>query len=205
MSLTTSTGLVAGGSKRLCDIVLSFAALVLLCPLLLVVSAAVLIDSGRPVFFLQERIGLHGKTFRIVKFRTMVRGAETLTSGVQVSGDHPLVTRVGRVLRRTKMDELPQLLNVVRGEMSLVGPRPAPASVVATFSQDELRRFTVRPGMTGWAQTHGNVALTWPERCRYDLFYVDNWSLKLDCVIMIRTIAVLLLGEERLRDRRGGS
>ena len=129
----------------------------------------------------------------------MTVGAEVLTSGIQIGDDHQLVTRIGRVLRRTKMDELPQLLNVVRGEMSLVGPRPVPGSVAATFSHDELRRFTARPGMTGWAQTHGNVALTWQERCRYDLFYVDNWSLRLDFLIMIQTIAVVLLGEERFR------
>jgi len=176
--------------------VVSSIGLTILSPLLLLIAATIVVDTSRPVFFLQERVGLHGRPFLIVKFRTMVIGAESLTREVQVRGDHPLVTRVGRVLRGTKIDELPQLLNVVRGEMSLVGPRPVPGSVAATFSHDDFRRFTVRPGMTGWAQTHGNVAMTWQERCRYDLFYIDNWSPKLDFLIMIRTIAVVLFGEE---------
>lgn len=182
--------------KRFLDVLLGALVLCAVSPLLLVISIAVGVTSKGPVLFKQERLGRHGRIFVALKFRTMVNSSRT-PSLIAVRSDDQDVTRVGRILRRFKLDELPQLVNVVAGDMSLIGPRPQLPIQLAEFTEIAKIRLEVRPGLTGMAQTHGNTALTWPERWYYDAFYVRNLSLKLDCRLMWRTLLVLLHGEEK--------
>lgn len=179
--------------KRATDIFAAAAALAALLPVL--VSIAILIrgTSPGPALYVQQRVGRHGRPFRMLKFRTMVDGPDR-EAGV-IHRDDPRITPLGRWLRRYSLDELPQLWHVLTGEMSLVGPRPAPPAVAASFSPAERRRQAMRPGLTGWAQVCGRNALTWPERAALDLWYVDNWSLGLDLAILRRTLAVVVRGE----------
>ena len=189
-------------AKRLFDIVFSFGWLVLFAPLMLVVALLVRLKLGSPVLFRQERPGLRGQPFRMVKFRTMVPDAEARLeevrslnriSGPAIQLDHdPRVTRSGNVLRKTSIDELPQLWNVLRGEMSLVGPRPALPDEAALWSAELRDRLRVQPGITGMWQVSGRSNTSFDEYSRLDLYYVDNWSLWLDIKIILRT-AVLLL------------
>lgn len=176
--------------KRLIDIVGSAIALVLLSPLLLVAALAIVLESGRPVFFRQVRAGLAGEPFRIWKFRTMRADAPVIDAPLEESD--PGITRVGRILRATSIDELPQLINVLRGEMSLIGPRPTIPEQVAEYDDYQRRRLEVRPGITGWAQVNGRNTLSWAERIAHDVWYVDNRCFGLDCRIVWRTIRVLL-------------
>ena len=182
----------------------SFAALAILVllPAVAVLMLAVRIDAPGPAIFRQQRIGQDGRTFTMFKLRTMRISAESELDGLAGQNDatgalfklraDPRVTRVGRVLRRYSMDELPQLLNVVRGEMSLVGPRPALPQEVAQYDAETLRRLTVKPGLTGLWQVSGRSDLTWEESVRIDLSYVDEWSLLLDVRIMMRTFGAVL-------------
>jgi lipopolysaccharide/colanic/teichoic acid biosynthesis glycosyltransferase len=147
------------------------------------------------VFFVQERLGRGGSTFQALKFRTMTD--KVRTAPAEVFGKTDEVTAVGYWLRRFKLDELPQLVNIVRGDMSLVGPRPALPAQAVEYTELAWRRLEVRPGLTGLAQVHGNIHLSWTERWQYDAEYVDGVSLMLDAVIVIRTVGVVLLGEER--------
>ena len=180
--------------------------LVVLSPVLLGVALLVLATSGAPVFYRQVRIGQFGRPFRIVKFRTMHRGADARLAAVlaaQGDGvtpffkvkDDPRVTRVGRVLRRTSLDELPQLFNVFGGSMSLVGPRPTLPSEVEGYSTETHRRMHVRPGRTGLWQVSGRSDLSWDESIRLDLRYVENWSLALDALILWKTVGAVLRGD----------
>jgi len=189
-----------GGVDRLAAAV----ALLLLTPLLVAVALAVKIDSRGPVLFRQERVGRHGKLFTILKFRTMNRDAESQIAGLahlnradgvlfKIPGD-PRMTRVGRLLRRFSVDELPQLLNVLIGSMSLVGPRPPLPAEVAKYHVDVRRRLLVKPGLTGLWQVSGRADLDWDEAVRLDLRYVENWSLTLDLLILWKTVAVVLRG-----------
>ncbi|MBC8090618.1 MAG: sugar transferase [Pseudonocardia sp.] len=178
--------------------------LCLLLPLLLGVAVAVKLDGG-PVFFRQIRVGRHGETFRMVKFRSMVVDADTLRADLVSMNEgagplfkmrrDPRVTAVGRWLRRYSLDELPQLLNVVGGSMSLVGPRPPLPSEVAGYSPETHRRMHVRPGLTGLWQVSGRSDLSWEESIRLDLCYVENWSLALDALILGRTAGAVLRGD----------
>lgn len=164
-------------------------------PVLLLGIAAIFIEDRGPIFFRQDRAGLRGVPFTLLKLRSMrVNRLDEAAVG-QVKGDHHLVTRVGRVIRRSKIDELPQLLNVIRGDMSLVGPRPTVPDQVARYTGFQRRRLEVRPGMTGWAQVNGNVELTWEDRILMDVWYVDHRSLRLDAMILFQTIQVVLVGE----------
>jgi lipopolysaccharide/colanic/teichoic acid biosynthesis glycosyltransferase len=181
--------------KRVLDIGVAAVALALTLPVQLVAASAILLEDGRPVLFRQPRAGLGGREFRVIKFRTMRRNDIPPEQMGQVRGDHPLVTRTGRLLRRTKVDELPQLLNVVLGHMSLVGPRPALPSDLAGYDAYAWRRLTVRPGLTGWAQVNGSVVLSWPERILLDVWYVDHRCTRLDLAILVRTVGVLIGGE----------
>ncbi len=181
--------------KRAIDTAGAGALLLLLSPLLAAAAAMVALEDGRPVLFSQERVGRDGRPYRLWKFRTMRRHDAAPEAVGQVHGEHPLVTRVGRVLRRFKVDELPQLVNVLRGEMSLVGPRPTIASQVAAYDEFQRRRLRVAPGLTGWAQVNGNVSLSWRERIELDVWYVDHWSLALDARILLATLSVLARGE----------
>ncbi|MHB1327846.1 MAG: sugar transferase [Gemmatimonadales bacterium] len=169
--------------------------LVLAAPLILLGWLATVIEDGRPGFFTQERIGRDGGPFVIYKLRSMRQHNASFSEVGQVFLDHPLVTRSGRWLRRLKIDEMPQLLNVIAGQMSLVGPRPTIAEQVVHYDAFARRRLAVRPGLTGWAQVNGNATLSWDDRIRLDVWYVDHWTLGLDLRILWRTLRVVLSGD----------
>lgn len=183
--------------KRPFDVLGGVVALVVLSPLLLLVAMLIKLTSPGPVFFRQDRAGFNGAVFRPFKFRTM-RGSRTPDAKELVPLNHPDVTRLGRFLRRFKIDELPQLLNVVRGEMSLVGPRPTLPDQAAAYDEFRRQRLSVRPGLTGLAQVNGNAAMSWDERILYDIAYVRRCSFLLDVAILLRTVLVVLMGEERM-------
>ena len=193
---------VQAAAKRVLDPVAAAALLVVLSPVLVGVSVALLVDSGRPVLFVHPRAGRGGKRFRMLKFRTMVPGAVEAARELGLSEDpfgvvkdDPRVTRVGRWLRRTGFDELPQLANVLRGEMSLVGPRADLLEQAESYTLEERRRLDVLPGITGWAQIHGRDSIPWPERFAHDLWYIEHWSLWLDVKILVRTVGEVLRAE----------
>jgi lipopolysaccharide/colanic/teichoic acid biosynthesis glycosyltransferase len=170
--------------KRAFDIVVSLAALVVLSPLLAAVALIVRVTLGRPVLFRQQRPGLGGLPFTLYKFRTMRPGA----SGSGGAGDAERLSRVGAFLRSTSLDELPELWNVLRGDMSLVGPRPLLMEYLPLYSPEQARRHAVRPGMTGWAQVNGRNAISWEEKFKLDVWYVDHRSFGLDLKILLLTI-----------------
>lgn len=170
--------------KRLIDFWASLFGFILLSPLFLVIAVAIKLDSPGPVFFRQERVGKDGRVFKIFKFRTMVVNAEKMGAGVFVEKEDPRITRVGKWLRNTSLDELPQLINVLRGEMSLVGPRPTLPYQVERYDERQRRRLLMRPGITGWVQVNGRNSLTWPEKIELDIWYVEHWSLWLDLRIL---------------------
>lgn len=176
--------------KRFLDVTASFLGLVLLSPLLLAVSILIKIDSRGPVIFRQKRIGRNGKVFEIYKFRSMCVGAEKTGSGVYSGKGDARVTRIGKILRATSIDELPQLLNILKGEMSFVGPRPPLAYHPWKFEEYtdfQKRMFEVRPGITGWAQVNGRKDVEWHKRIELNVWYVDHMSLLLDIKIMFMT------------------
>lgn len=176
--------------KRFLDVTASFLGLVLLFPLLLTVSILIKIDSRGPVIFRQKRIGRNGKVFEIYKFRSMCVGAEKTGSGVYSGKGDARVTRIGKILRATSIDELPQLLNILKGEMSFVGPRP-PLTYhpwkYEEYTDFQKRMFEVRPGITGWAQVNGRKDVEWHKRIELNVWYVDHMSLLLDIKIMFMT------------------
>ena len=180
-------------------------ALVLLSPVIVVVTLWIRIADGKGVLFVQERAGRNGVPFRMLKFRTMVHDAVGMSAELGISDpfglveDDPRITHCGRFLRRTSLDELPQLVNVVRGEMSLVGPRPDVLPQVANYSAPDRRRLEVKPGITGWAQVNGRDAIDWPQRFVLDRWYVDNWSPALDLRILWQTFATLHRDEVPVR------
>ena len=182
--------------KRTTDVLTAAGVLVILSPLLLLASLAIKLTSRGPLLFTQDRVGRGGRRFRVLKFRTM-RGGRRPDPEELVPLDHPEITPVGRVLRRTKIDELPQLLNVLIGDMSVVGPRPTLGEQVERYDDFERRRLDVRPGCTGLAQVNGNTALPWPERIKWDVSYVDRCSPWLDAWILLKTVAVIVAGERR--------
>jgi undecaprenyl phosphate N,N'-diacetylbacillosamine 1-phosphate transferase len=179
--------------KRIFDLLISVILSVLFTPLFIVVSVLIKLESRGPVLFIQERIGYHGKIFHILKFRTMTNRIRT--EHEEVFADHPEITRIGKILRRFKVDELPQLTNIIRGNMSLVGPRPALPSQLESLNKDGRRRLEVRPGLTGLAQVNGNILMSWPERWVYDRKYVDNISFLLDLKIILKTFRIIITGE----------
>jgi len=171
--------------KRAIDVLISFTALIVLSPVLLGIGVLILLTSGRPVLFLQDRPGLGGRTFRLIKFRTMTR---TDSVEVDTETDGSRLTRLGRILRATSLDELPELWNVLRGDMSLVGPRPLLTEYLPLYTPEQARRHEVRPGITGWAQVNGRNAVDWETRFELDTWYVDNRTLLLDMLILFKTI-----------------
>jgi undecaprenyl phosphate N,N'-diacetylbacillosamine 1-phosphate transferase len=183
--------------KRALDFLAAALGLALLWPVLAFVALAILLDDGRPVLFRQERVGRGGKRFRVFKFRTMVTAAES--GPVFTSGDDPRITRAGRFLRRWSLDELPQLLNVLSGHMSLVGPRPTLPYQVERYDERQIRRLLVRPGITGLAQITGRNSLSWPERIELDLDYLENLGLWLDSKILFFTLPALVRGKTLYR------
>lgn len=184
-----------GRVKRAFDVTVSAIALVLASPFIGLAVLAARLQDGGPGLFTQRRIGRHGRPFTIYKVRTMAVNDLAVDEVGQVASDHPLVTPVGRLIRRLKIDELPQLVNVLRGEMSLIGPRPTIQEQVDAYDEFQRRRLEVRPGVTGWAQVSGNVSLDWGERIALDVWYVDHRSWVLDAKILLRTVAVVLRGE----------
>jgi lipopolysaccharide/colanic/teichoic acid biosynthesis glycosyltransferase len=177
--------------KRALDVFVALIGLAVLSPLFLLIAVVILSSSGGPVYFLQERVGLLGKPFRIIKFRTMVRDAYTLSGGRIVGEDSQLITKSGRFLRRWSLDELPELVNVLKGDMSLVGPRPTLPEQVAAYDPFQRRRLEVRPGITGWAQVNGRMSMDWAHRIPLDVWYVEHRSLWLDLRILVRTVDVV--------------
>lgn len=187
--------------KRLFDIVVSLVVLVLLLPLWLLIALLIAVTSPGPVFFLQDRPGKDKKIFKVYKFRTMRPGSEKMVKGVEVMKDDDRVTAVGRFLRRSKLDEIPQCLNVLKGEMSLIGPRPERVASLADYDEEISKRLNMLPGMTGLAQVSGNIYLDLQERYKLDVYYVEHFSLWLDIRILLRTIGVVLLGEETYKEK----
>lgn len=167
-------------------------ALLLLLPLFAVTAAAITLDSRGPVFFRQERPGQAGRRFRVFKFRTMIDKAERYGLGKEVCRNDERITRVGKWLRLSSLDEIPQLINVLLGQMSVVGPRPGAPHHAEMYTSRQRRRLEARPGLTGWAQVNGRNSLSWEERIELDIWYVDNWSLWLDLRIVMRTPPAVL-------------
>jgi lipopolysaccharide/colanic/teichoic acid biosynthesis glycosyltransferase len=177
--------------KRVFDITVSASALLVLSPVIAAIAIAIKLDDGGSVFFVQDRVGGGRKNFRCFKFRTMIVDAERIGNGFTVVANDDRITRVGRLLRDWTLDEIPQLWNVLRGEMSIVGPRPWVPSQAAYCSIEDSRRFNLKPGMAGLAWINGRNRLPWDERVRLDLCYVDHWSLKLDFSILARAVVLL--------------
>ncbi len=190
--------------RRVFDILVSAAALVLSAPLMLTAVIAIKLESRGPALYRQRRSGLHGEPFDMLKLRTMVDGAEHIGAGLAVNSGDSRITRVGALLRRSSLDELPNLLNVLRGEMSLVGPRPTLPAQVAQYTPRQRERLSVKPGITGWAQINGRASLPWSERIELDLHYVEHRSLLLDLQILARTPALVLRGGGLYKGETGG-
>jgi lipopolysaccharide/colanic/teichoic acid biosynthesis glycosyltransferase len=188
--------------KWIGDRIVAAILLILLSPLLAAIAVWILIDCGRPGVLGQERAGKDGHTFRMLKYRTMVQNALELAPQLTddpfgVVENDPRVTKPGRLLRRTGLDELPQLWNVLKGEMSLVGPRPDLVDQAKNYTEHDRRRLAVEPGITGWSQVNGREAIGWPERIEQDIWYIDHWSLWLDLKIIVRTFTELGRSGER--------
>jgi len=190
--------------RRAIDIVVSAVLLVLTSPVLLAAVVAVKLDSRGPAFYRQRRSGLRGAPFDMVKLRTMVDGAEHVGAGLAIDAGDSRITRVGAFLRRTSLDELPNLVNVLRGEMSLIGPRPTLPAQVAQYTPRQRGRLAVKPGITGWAQVNGRASLPWSERIELDIYYVEHRSLLLDLRILARTPALVLGGGGLYKGAAGG-
>lgn len=190
--------------KRVFDLFFSFFALIFSLPLMALLALLVYLEDGSPVIFRQKRVGKDEHLFEIFKFRTMIRNAEQLQSQVEIrdldgnlvfkTKDDPRITRVGRLLRRFSLDELPQLFNVLEGTMSLVGPRPELPHLAEKYEPWQRKRFTVLPGMTGWWQIHSRNAQPMQLHIEYDLYYIQNYSMRLDLKIILRTFWVVLIG-----------
>jgi len=174
--------------KEVLDQIFGWLILIMLSPCFWLLAGLVRLETPGPAFFRQERIGKDGRPFIAYKFRSMVDKATSMGLGLNVAVNDSRITRVGTFLRRTSLDELPQLFNVLKGEMSLVGPRPTLAFQVARYDEVQRRRLLVKPGITGWAQINGRNAIPWEDRIKLDVWYVENWSLTLDFYIMLRTI-----------------
>lgn len=182
--------------KRIIDICGAIVGLILLSPLLLVIALGIKLTSRGKVLFRQERVGLYGKVFVLYKFRSMVMNADKKGAGLFFSGaDDHRITPFGRFLRNTSLDELPELWNVLLGQMSLIGPRPVLTITAEGFDELQRERFAFRPGITGWAQVNGRNSLTWPQRAELDLWYIQNYSLSLDFRILLKTVKVVLARE----------
>jgi lipopolysaccharide/colanic/teichoic acid biosynthesis glycosyltransferase len=190
--------------RRAIDIAGGGLALILAAPVIGVAMLAIRLESrGHPIYR-QRRVGKDGKPFDLLKLRTMVDGAEAIGAGLAINENDPRITRVGTLLRRTSLDELPNLLNVVRGDMSFVGPRPTIPVQVAQYTERQLGRLQIKPGITGWAQVNGRTALPWGERIELDLYYIEHRSLALDVRILWRTVAIVLGGSGLYKGHTGG-
>jgi lipopolysaccharide/colanic/teichoic acid biosynthesis glycosyltransferase len=178
--------------KRFFDLILTIPGLILLSPLIIIIAVLVRIKHGSPILFSQVRPGYHGKPFTLRKFRTMT---EALDPQGKLLSDEARLTALGRFLRASSLDELPELLNVLKGEMSLVGPRPLLVQYLERYSAEQARRHDVLPGITGWAQINGRNAITWEDKFKLDIWYVDHWSLQLDIQILVQTFVKVIKRE----------
>jgi lipopolysaccharide/colanic/teichoic acid biosynthesis glycosyltransferase len=183
--------------NRAADVVVAGTGLVLTSPLLALAALVIKLDDGGPILYRQTRVGKDGVDFDVLKLRTMVVGAESMGAGYAVDRGDRRITRVGRILRRTSIDELPQLWNILRGDMSVIGPRPTLRYQVEQYDEHQRRRLEIRPGMTGWAQVHGRASLPWAERIELDVWYVENRSPRLDLEILVKTPLALFRGTYR--------
>jgi lipopolysaccharide/colanic/teichoic acid biosynthesis glycosyltransferase len=190
--------------RRALDIAVSSLALLLGAPVLALAVLAIRIETPGPAIYRQRRIGLDGRPFDVLKLRTMVQGAEHIGAGLAVNANDARITRVGAFLRRTSLDELPNLVNVWRGEMSLIGPRPTLPVQVEQYTERQRGRLAIRPGITGWAQVNGRASLPWSERIELDLYYVEHRSPALDARILWRTAALVLGGSGLYKGHAGG-
>jgi lipopolysaccharide/colanic/teichoic acid biosynthesis glycosyltransferase len=180
--------------SRVLDVVIAAALLLVAAPLLALAALAIRLESRGPVFYRQLRVGRDGEPFELWKLRTMVPGAESMGAGIYVLEGDPRITRTGRLLRRFSLDELPNLVNVLRGELAIVGPRPTVQEQVDRYTDRQRRRLEVKPGITGWAQINGRTSLSWPERIELDVWYVEHRSMRLDLRILARTARMLATG-----------
>jgi lipopolysaccharide/colanic/teichoic acid biosynthesis glycosyltransferase len=185
---------VRPNASRALDLLVASLGLALTSPLLGVAALLIKLESRGPVFYRQRRVGLAGRPFELWKLRTMVPGAESMGAGIYVVEGDARITRVGRFLRRFSLDELPNLVNVLKGEMAVVGPRPTVQEQVDRYTERQLRRLEVKPGITGWAQINGRTSLPWPERIELDVWYVEHRSLRLDVRILVKTARMLATG-----------
>jgi len=190
--------------RRAIDIAVSATALVLTAPLVALAMVAIRLETPGDPLYRQRRVGLNGREFEVLKLRTMLAGAEHRGAGLAIDSGDARITRVGHVLRRTSIDELPNLLNVLRGEMSLIGPRPTLPHQVAQYTERQRGRLAIRPGITGWAQVNGRAALPWSERIELDLYYIEHRSWRLDVEILRRTPAMVLGGTGLYKGETGG-
>jgi lipopolysaccharide/colanic/teichoic acid biosynthesis glycosyltransferase len=191
-------------ARRAFDVVVAAAALAATSPILAVAIIAIRLESpGHPIYR-QRRIGMDGRPFDVLKLRTMVAGAESMGSGLAVNEGDPRITRVGAVLRRFSIDELPNLVNVLRGDMAIIGPRPTVPVQVEQYTERQRGRLAIRPGITGWAQVNGRTSLPWSERIELDLWYIEHRSLRLDIRILVRTAAIVFGGDGLYKGESGG-
>ena len=190
--------------RRAFDILVSSLALLVASPILLASIVWIVIESPGSPFFRQSRVGKDGKDFKLWKLRTMVKNAENLGAGLAVDEDDKRILRSGALLRRYSVDEIPNLINVLAGEMSIIGPRPTVRAQVDKYTDHQLRRLEINPGITGWAQVNGRAALPWAERIELDVWYVDHRSARLDAQILLRTIKLLFSGDDLYRGETGG-
>src|ERR687896_213300 len=181
-------------ASRALDVAVAAVALAIASPVMAIAAVAIRLESRGPVLYRQRRVGRHGEPFQLLKLRTMVPKAETMGAGIYVIEGDARITCVGRLLRRFSLDELPNLVNVLRGEMAIVGPRPTVQEQVDRYTDRQLRRLEVKPGITGWAQVNGRTSLPWPERIELDVWYVEHRSLWLDLRILAKTARMLATG-----------
>lgn len=190
--------------KRALDVTVAGAMLALSSPIVALAALAVRLEShGHPIYR-QRRVGLKGHAFEVYKLRTMVSGAEHMGAGMAVDEGDTRITRIGAILRRTSIDELPNLVNVIKGEMSLVGPRPTLQVQVDAYTDRQMKRLDVRPGLTGWAQVNGRASLPWPERIELDLHYIEHASLRMDLRILVLSARMAITGHGLYRGETGG-
>jgi lipopolysaccharide/colanic/teichoic acid biosynthesis glycosyltransferase len=200
----TGAAYVHSRRKRWLDVAIAGLAMVPAAPVLGIAAVAIRLEShGHPIYR-QRRVGRHGHQFDVVKLRTMVTGAEHIGAGLAVDEGDTRITRVGALLRRTSLDELPNLLNILRGEMSLVGPRPTLQVQVDQYTDRQRRRLEARPGLTGWAQVNGRASLPWAERIELDIWYLENASLRLDLRILVLSARMAITGHGLYRGETGG-
>jgi lipopolysaccharide/colanic/teichoic acid biosynthesis glycosyltransferase len=190
--------------RRAFDVAVAAAALVFFSPVLLVAMVAIRLESPGSAIYRQRRVGMNGEEFDVLKLRTMVTGAEHIGAGMAIDEGDTRITRVGGFLRRTSLDEIPNLVNVLMGEMTIIGPRPTIPVQVSQYTERQWGRLAVKPGLTGWAQVNGRAALPWPERIELDLWYIENRNWRLDLEILVRTARMVLGGHGLYKGGTGG-